>query len=192
MLARPMISWSILGGSVVMPTERYGATVTDRARGRLLFPDVDGPLLPFGGSLRRGPQESVSAPHLARLRLDAGPRLAELPCDLVWATTWLDDANTEIAPRLGLPDLPVVAWPKPTGAQEREGQWFGLCWKTRTLVSWAAGRAFAWVDDEITEADRDWVAAHHPAPALLRSIDASRGLTDQDFAALSAWFRELP
>jgi hypothetical protein len=29
-----------------------------------------------------------------------------------WATTWLDDANTEIAPRLGLPDLPVVAWPE--------------------------------------------------------------------------------
>jgi hypothetical protein len=93
---------------------------------------------------------------VARLRLDAGPRLAELPCTLVWATTWLADANTEIAPRLGLPDLPVVAGPEPTGAQEREDQWFGLCW------------------------------------TLLRSIDASRGLTDQDFAALSAWLRDLP
>ena len=59
-------------------------------------------------------------------------------------------------------------------------------------MTWAAGRPFAWVDDEITAADRDWVSAHHLGPSLLRSIDASRGLTDQDFAALSAWLRELP
>jgi hypothetical protein len=89
----------------------------------------------------------------------------------VWATTWLEDANTEIAPRLGLPDLPVVTWPEPTGDHQREDQWLGLCWKTRTLVTWAAGRPFAWVDDEIT---------------------ASRGLTDEDYAALDAWLRELP
>lgn len=174
------------------PTERYGATVTDRARGRLLFLDVDGPLLPFGGNLPCGSPQTVGAPHLARLRLDAGPRLADLPCTLVWATAWLEDANTEIAPLLGLPDLPVLAWPEPTGAQEREDQWLGLRWKTRTLVTWAAGRPFAWVDDEITDADRDWVCAHHRGLSLLRSIEASRGLTDQDFAALNAWLRELP
>lgn len=129
-------------------------------------------------ALRRGPaagpRETDDVPHLAGLRQDAGPRLAELPCTLVWATTWLEDANTEIAPRLGLPDLPVVTWPEPTGAHEREDQWFGLCWKTRTLVVWAAGRPFAWVDNEITDADRDWVSAHHP------------GL------ALDGWLRELP
>jgi hypothetical protein len=166
--------------------------VTDRTGHPLLFLDVDGPLLPFGGSPLPGPREIVAVPHLARLRLDAGPRLARLPCTLVWATTWLEDANTEIAPRLGLPDLPVVTWPEPTGDHQREDQWLGLCWKTRTLVHWAAGRPFAWVDDEITDADRDWVSAHHSGPALLRTIDASRGLTDQDFAALDAWLRELP
>lgn len=161
--------------------------MTDRARRPLLFLDVDGPLLPFGGSPQRGPGKTAGAPHLARLRVDAGSRLAKLPCTLVWATTWLEDANTEIAPRLGLPGLPVVAWPEPTGVQEREDQWFGLCWKTRTLVRWAAGRPFAWVDDEITDADRDWVSGNHPGPALLRTIDASRGLTQQDFAVLEAW-----
>ncbi len=165
----------------------------ERYRGHpLLFLDVDGPLLPFGGSPLPGPREIVAVPHLARLRLDAGPRLARLPCTLVWATTWLEDANTEIAPRLGLPDLPVVTWPEPTGDHQREDQWLGLCWKTRTLVHWAAGRPFAWVDDEITDADRDWVSAHHSGPALLRTIDASRGLTDEDYAALDAWLRELP
>jgi hypothetical protein len=164
--------------------------VTDRTRRPLLFLDVDGPLLPFGESLQSASQETADVPHLARLRLDAGPRLATLPCTLVWATAWLEDANTEIAPRLGLPDLPVVSWPEPTGAQERLDQWFGLCWKTRTLVTWAAGRPFAWVDDEITDADRDWVSAHHPGLALLRSVNASRGLTEQDFVALETWLLE--
>lgn len=171
------------------PTGRYRATVAARP---LLFLDVDGPLLPFGGSPLSGAREVVARPHLARLRLDTGPRLAGLPCTLVWATTWLEDANAEIASALGLPDLPVVRWPEPTVAHEREDQWFGLCWKTRTVVDWADGRPFAWVDDEVTDADRGWVSAHHPGPALLRSIDASRGLRDQDFAALDAWLRELP
>jgi hypothetical protein len=70
--------------------------------------------------------------------------------------------------------------------------WLGLWWKTRTIVAWAAGRPFAWVDDEITDADREWVPVHHRGPALLRTVDASRGLTDPDFSALEAWLRELP
>jgi hypothetical protein len=166
--------------------------VTDRPGGPLLFLDVDGPLLPFGGSRPCGPGEVDGPPRLMRLRVDAGPRLAALPCTLVWATSWLEDANTEIAPRLGLPRLPVVAWPELTAASEREDQWFGLCWKTRTLVSWAAGRPFAWLDDEVADADRDRVTARHPGRALLLRIDASRGLADQDFAALDAWLRSLP
>ncbi|NEE14742.1 hypothetical protein G3M58_50780, partial [Streptomyces sp. SID7499] len=58
-------------------------------------------------------------------------------------------------------------WPEPSDAQEREDKWFGLHWKTRTLAAWADGRPFIWVDDEITEADQDWVSTHHPTPALL-------------------------
>jgi hypothetical protein len=108
----------------------------------------------------------------------------------VWATTWQEDANTELAPLLGLPHLPVVTWPKPTRAQDSEDRWLGLCWKTRTLVEWAAGRPFAWVDDEITGADVGWVSECHPGPALLHWVEASRGLTDPDFAALDTWLRE--
>jgi HAD domain in Swiss Army Knife RNA repair proteins len=165
--------------------------VTDSASQPLLFLDVDGPLLPFGGSEQHEARQGDAASHLARLNVEAGPRLARLPCTLVWATTWLEDANTEIAPRLGLPILPVVTWPEPTAAQEREDQWLGLCWKTRTLVSWAAGRPFAWVDDEISDADQEWVSGNHPGPALLRSVDASRGLADQDLAAVEAWLSGL-
>lgn len=165
--------------------------VTGHERYSLLFLDVDGPLLPFGGSGPSERRDTSDAPHLSRLRVDAGSRLAALPCTLVWATTWLEDANTEIAPRLGLPGLAVVRWPELTEAQEREDQWLGLCWKTRTVVEWAAGRPFAWVDDEITDADREWVSGNHPAPAMLRSVDASCGLTDRDFAVLGAWLGQL-
>ncbi|MEU7554337.1 hypothetical protein AB0B01_18700 [Streptomyces sp. NPDC044571] len=63
-----------------------------------------------------------------------------------------------------------------------------LVWAT----TWrAAGRPFAWIDDEITDADRWWVAAHHPGPALLHRVDPAFGLTDADFTVLAAWLREV-
>ncbi|MFB8277317.1 HAD domain-containing protein [Nocardia colli] len=155
----------------------------------LLFLDVDGPLLPFGAGTRPGPPGPTE--HLARLRPTVGLRLMALRCELVWATTWEDDANAEIAPRIGLPQLQVVTWPDPSDEQLREDQWFGLHWKTRTLVDWAAGRPFAWIDDEITESDRDWVASTYAGRALLHPVEASRGLEDEDFAVLAEWFRSI-
>lgn len=157
----------------------------------LLFLDVDGPLIPFGPTWhgRPGrvppPVPDTGNPLLARVEPADGPRLAALPCELVWATTWQDDANETIAPLLGLPDLPVVDIPDHDDGDVPGGPH----WKTPLLVDWAAGRPFAWVDDEITEADRAWVALHHPERALLHCVDPGRGLTDADFAALDAWLR---
>ncbi|MFD9338911.1 HAD domain-containing protein [Streptomyces sp. NPDC060028] len=150
-----------------------------------LFLDVDGPLIPFGaeGYPAYGPPGAHAHPLLTRVDPALGPRLAALPCELVWATTWMQDANESLAPLLGLPQLPVVDWPEPS-AEDGAG---GTHWKTRTLVTWAAGRPFAWVDDEITGADRAWVAAHHPGPALLHRVDPRLGLRETDFAALEAW-----
>ncbi|WP_438292625.1 HAD domain-containing protein [Streptomyces sp. HUAS TT7] len=158
----------------------------------LLFLDVDGPLIPFGRpgghptyELDPEPRGAASNPLLTRLNPEYGPRLAALGCELVWATTWMADANECIAPRLGLPELPVVTWPE---AYEDDEQG-GLHWKTRALVDYAAGRPFAWVDDEITAADRAWVAAHVRDRALLHRVDPRQGLTDADFAALEGWLR---
>ncbi|WP_107654991.1 HAD domain-containing protein [Nocardia suismassiliense] len=150
----------------------------------LLFLDVDGPLLPFGKSAHVNP---IPHTHLARLRPEVGRQLAALPCDLVWATTWNEDANTEIAPRLGLPQLPVVAWPDSSEDHQHEDQWFGLHWKTRTLVAWAASRPFIWIDDELTDSDREWVTTNHPGPALLHHVEPSRGLDNEDFTILQKW-----
>ncbi|WP_377266895.1 HAD domain-containing protein [Peterkaempfera sp. SMS 1(5)a] len=167
------------------------------ARRPLLFLDVDGPLIPFGATSRQLPGGyptypaqpgwcGVDAnPLLDRLDPALGPRLIAQGCELVWATTWMDEANECVGPRIGLPQLPVALSPEPPDEVEHHG----LHWKTRSLLDWAAGRPFVWLDDEITDADRAWVATHHPEPALLHRVDAATGLTAADFAAVEAWLR---
>ncbi|MFB6720007.1 HAD domain-containing protein [Kribbella sp. NPDC056345] len=150
----------------------------------LLFLDVDGPLIPFGAAqpYPAYPPYDDMNPLLDRVNPAHGPRLAGLGCELVWATTWMDDANDCVSPRLGFADLPVVTWPDSTGDEPLD-----LHWKTPTIVHQAAARPFIWLDDEITNTDRDWVQAHHPAPVLLHKVDPTRGLTDADFATLHQW-----
>ncbi|SNT65794.1 hypothetical protein SAMN05421812_1272 [Asanoa hainanensis] len=158
----------------------------------LVFLDVDGPLIPFRARptayARRPADEATGNPLLERLDPADGERLLALGCQLVWATTWMADANEVVAPRLGLPALPVVEWPDDDEAPH------GLHWKTAFLSRWAGARPFVWLDDELTEVDRRWVEAHHPAPALLHRVDPLQGLTDADFAAVGAWVgpRSIP
>ena len=91
--------------------------------------------------------------------------------------------DDEISPRLGLPALPIVGWPDEDHDELRDR----LHWKTRLLVAWAEGRPFVWIDDEISDADRVWVAATYPAPALLHRVESHIGLTDDDFHAVHRW-----
>jgi hypothetical protein len=159
----------------------------------LLFLDVDGTLLPFGETDSPSSFEELdrwqhpSNPQLAKLVRDYGRRLLAMPCELVWATAWMDEANEVIAPLLGLPQLPVADLP--------ESAWVDavgvLHWKTRALVSVAAGRPFVWVDDEITELDTEWVLRHHPGRALLYRVDSARGITEADLAFIENWLLEL-
>lgn len=163
--------------------------MTDHTGSPLLFLDVDGTLLPYGGArLPSAAEEWVdwqhtSNPQLAKIDLAHGPRLLRLPCVLMWATAWMDDANEVIAPLLGLPALPVVDLPQ---APEDDGADL-LHWKTRALVREAAGRPFIWVDDEITHLDRTWVSRHHRGRALLHRVEPEVGLTRTDFAVLQGW-----
>ncbi|MEV7779856.1 HAD domain-containing protein [Kitasatospora sp. NPDC088351] len=168
----------------------------------LLLLDVDGPLNPYAAKPHKRPEGYLThrvkpdfwvsrfprgpAEYVRPLRLWLnpvhGPELLALPYELVWATTWMDEANAWIAPLLGLPQLPFVDWPEP----HREDP-DGLHWKTRCLVARAAGRPFAWVDDELGPQDTAWTAAHHPGRALTLRIDPRLGLREGDFATLKEW-----
>ncbi|MFJ3790851.1 hypothetical protein [Kitasatospora sp. NPDC090091] len=172
----------------------------------LLLLDVDGPLNPYAAKPHRRPEGYRThrvkpdswvarfprrpAEHVRPLRLwinpDHGPHLLSLPFELVWATTWMDEANTWIGPLLGLPRLPWINWPE----LHREDP-DGLHWKTRSLVAWAAGRPFVWVDDELGPQDTEWIAAHHPGDAATFRIDPRVGLREDDFATLGAWAASL-
>ncbi|MFF0157628.1 HAD domain-containing protein [Streptomyces sp. NPDC005263] len=169
--------------------------MTSAAERPLLFLDVDGPLIPFGSSSAHSQPATADVstpvdqgnPLLTRLDPGIGARLVALGCHLIWASTWMEEANETVAPRIGLPKLPLVEWPDVCAEEGPRG----LHWKTRPLVERANGRPFIWVDDEISAMDRQWVAASHSGPSLLHHVDPTKGLQDADFSALAGWLRSL-
>ncbi|MFF9642354.1 hypothetical protein [Kitasatospora aureofaciens] len=173
----------------------------------LLLLDVDGPLNPYAAPDGRcpagyGAHRLLPASWVARhaplpreeveplrvwLNPAHGPQLLALPYQLVWATTWMDEANSLIAPHVGLPELPYIAWTNLFGTDPD-----GLHWKTRDLVAWADGRPFVWLDDELGPQDIEWIAANHPGEALPLWVDPRAGLHELHFAALREWAEDVP
>ena len=170
----------------------------------LLLIDIDGPLNPYAAKAHRRPDgytthrmkpdswvsrhvyPSRAKPLRVWLNHDHGAALQSLPYDLVWCTTWMGEANEWIAPHLGLPELPHIPFDK-LWARRNDGTYF----KTWDVCRWAQGLPFAWIDDEIGTADREYVAGVHDAPALLHHVDPRIGLTTADFEVLAAWAASL-
>jgi hypothetical protein len=96
--------------------------------------------------------------------------------ELVWVTSWEHGANRLLAPRLGLPELPVIVWPDRSVV--RRGSW-----KTPYIADWVGDRPFVWVDDEVGRDDQAYFGDHQ----LVCRVDARTGLTAADFAAIREW-----
>lgn len=170
----------------------------------LLLIDVDGPLNPYAAPER--PEGYVDhrvrfqnpwkrrkpPPYIKPLTLWLNPlhgaALQELPYELIWCTSWMHGANEQIGPVVGLPELRVLPLERPPPGSRPDR----TCWKTWDIVRWCDGVPFAWVDDQIGAADRQYVQGVHQAPALLHSIDPIIGLVDDDFEILREWAEKLP
>ena len=166
----------------------------------MLLMDVDGPMNPFratwfaNGVPAEGYQFHELTPtgdqtYTVALNTTHGRRLRELASlyELVWATTWGEDANRLIAPILGLPvDLPVIDLPQPRLLMS------GRSWKAEVIAEWCDDRPFAWFDDEINRPTRTWLASRsRVGPHLAHRMPARIGLTEPDFDAVFAFAQSL-
>jgi hypothetical protein len=164
----------------------------------LLLLDVDGVLNALPADPTQGPPGYTA--HVLRprgfeqgllvwLNSSHGPMLRELGAkfDLVWATSWEEQANTMISPLIGLPDdLPWIELGTPRLLSD------GI-WKRDGVESYVADRPFAWLDDDFEPSDDAWAAAREAAgtPTLLVHVDRTTGLLSTHVTTLHAWHATL-
>ena len=111
---------------------------------------------------------------------------AEHRVELVWATTWVDDANTMIGPRIGLPELAVV----PIPALRADSALTIGAWKAQHVAAWAGRRPFVWLDDEHNIASQ--LARRRKAGEvgehLVVQVSPKSGLRDRHLVKAAQWF----
>lgn len=97
--------------------------------------------------------------------------------DWLWLTTWEQDARSEIAPLLGLPDFPAL--PHSEG-QARPGPDWWKWLQVRKL--WEEElRPIVWLDDDITEEVREWAEELMGDSCLLINPASNPSLTVEDW-----------
>lgn len=156
----------------------------------LLVLDVDGVLNPSGPRSRPEPPWVTFADGWTGEPVALNPRHGErlqalskrTGCELVWATSWEERANEEVAPRLGLPDLPVIAV-----GTEPPGLDHGVLWKTGHIAAYAAGRPLVWLDDHPGDLDSGFLAAHGAPDHLIIVVDPEVGLQDRHLDQAGRW-----
>lgn len=167
----------------------------------LLLIDMDGPLNPYAAKPTRRPEGYEThritpvgwhEPLHVWLNPDHGRMLLTLAdrFELTWCTTWGEQgqANTVIGPLVGLPRLPVID----VGHRSPFDRGDGI-WKRGPVERYAAGRAFAWFDDDFETSDFKWATerAFAGVPTLLVHIDPAVGIVQADIDAVAAWADEV-
>lgn len=150
----------------------------------LLFLDIDGVLNPWAApACPPGYTEHRWRRRKAWLSPAHGTALRALAehVDLVWATSWADDANALAGKALGLPPLPVVTFAGPHADT-------GPDWKFPAVGRFAYGRPLVWFDDDfgLRAGARERFLRRRDLPTLLVPVDPAVGLTAEHFAAVLA------
>lgn len=101
--------------------------------------------------------------------------------ELVWATSWEDEANEMFGPGIGLVDLPVIHFTK--GVMDDTA-------KLANVKEFVKDRAFAWIDDVLHD-DAFWFAKGHPHGALLIRTKALEGITREHVDELIAFAKKV-
>ncbi|MDP4501177.1 HAD domain-containing protein [Nonomuraea turcica] len=159
----------------------------------LLLLDVDGVLNPMGRptpDFRRYRCTIDGELYIVHLNPRHGRRLLDLAlatgAELVWATTWGHHANDWIAPRIGLPSLPVIPvtpdFPPPPRSE------YGELFKTPCVAAYAGRRPFVWFDDQIWAEDEEYLRVHRGLDDfLLIHVDPAHGLTSRHLGMAREW-----
>jgi hypothetical protein len=169
--------------------------------------DIDGPLNPYAAKSHQRPAGYAThrlRPHgyedrvlngrrVKPLRVwlnpDHGAKMLALAHDLDaanwWATSWCDDANTLIAPLLGLPEFPVLHTKAANAG-----------WKWTDVARRFVGQPVIWFDDFDHGPDQPgpdgFLCSRGDVPTLLCRVDPRMGLCDGDLDAARAWAASLP
>lgn len=179
-----------------------------------LFLDVDGPLNPYAAKSNQRPDgcqtfylswDNKVSPKKHRrgdMRVWYNPshgnkllELEDLGYKVTWATKWNHLANDVLSPLLGLPTLPVAQV-----SREPEMTCLALSHvkgcdclhsKTKTLLEYADGVPFLWVDDETTIRDVRYLKQHATQDHKLWIINPRLGLLDEDFESIATWISQL-
>jgi hypothetical protein len=153
----------------------------------LLLLDIDGTLCPEGPGPDRAVTWLAGGAGQKYFRSDLPDVLGALRerYQLVWATAWEHHANLILAPALGLPWLPVIAFTNPAPGQVGP-EWRGRTWKLPSVERFAGERSLAWVDDDVHADAFAWAALRRFPTKLIRT-DGRIGLTDDHIRSLLAF-----
>jgi hypothetical protein len=151
----------------------------------ILFLDVDGVMSPMGGpSAAWNDWEKVTL-NGYRLVLSRAmaQRLADLPVEIVWLTSWRQRANTHIGSWLGWPTHEVV---DPGDAADP------LYWKLFAVQAHIdkGGDTFVWIDDDLWYMAPLLVSTAANHPHLLIAPDWCMGLTPEHLDSVERFLRE--